>query len=70
MGKQLLKSWFALVGMLFLLQSCGTFMQQPVQSEPARIGEATQTAINLKNLPLPPHLSINYQNLPYFKFWD
>jgi len=53
MGKQLLKSWFALTGMLFLLQSCGTFMQQPVQSEPARIGEATQTAIDLKNLPPP-----------------
>lgn len=53
MGKQLLKSWFALAGILFLLQSCGTFMQQPVQSEPARIGEATQTAINLKNLPPP-----------------
>jgi len=53
MGKRLLKSWFALIGCLLILQSCGTFMQQPVQSEQARIGEDTQTAIDLKNLPPP-----------------
>ena len=53
MGKRLQKSWLALVGMLLLFQSCGTLMQQPVQSEAARIGEDTQTAIDLKNLPPP-----------------
>ncbi|MEM6316506.1 MAG: CsgG/HfaB family protein [Bacteroidota bacterium] len=53
MGKRLLKNWFALFGTLLLWSSCGTLLQQPVQSEPARIGESTQTAIDLKNLPPP-----------------
>ena len=53
MGKRLLKSWFALLASLLILQSCGTLMQQPVQSEQARIGEDTQTGLDLKNLPPP-----------------
>lgn len=53
MGKLPLTTWLALTGFLLFLSSCGTLIQQPVQSEPARIGEDTQTAIALKNLPPP-----------------
>ena len=42
---------FLLAGLLWT--SCGTLLQQPVQSGPARIGETTQSAINLRNLPPP-----------------
>lgn len=53
MGKLPLTNWLALTGFLLFLSSCGTLIQQPVQSEPARIGEDTQTAIALKTLPPP-----------------
>ncbi len=53
MAKLPLTNWLGLIAMLCVLQSCGTLMQQPVQSERARIGEDTQTAIELKNLPPP-----------------
>ena len=49
---QAIKGWAVLICFL-ALQSCGTLLQQPVQSEPARIGESTQTAVDLRNLPPP-----------------
>ena len=47
------KNCFFLFTLFFVLQSCASIMRQPAQPEAARIGEVTQSALALKELPEP-----------------
>jgi len=54
MGKLIsFKKYFFLIASLSILQSCASIMRQPAQPEAARIGEITQSALALKELPAP-----------------
>ncbi|MEM8909689.1 MAG: CsgG/HfaB family protein [Bacteroidota bacterium] len=47
--------WKTILGssLLCILTACGTLLHQPIQVSPARLGEETQSTIELKSLPLP-----------------
>ncbi|UAM99141.1 hypothetical protein K8354_04780 [Polaribacter litorisediminis] len=47
------KKYFWLLILIFILQSCGAYFNQPYKTEKARLGEATNTIKKLKSLPLP-----------------
>ena len=47
------KNRFLIIASLCILQSCASIMRQPAQPEVARIGEVTQSALALKELPPP-----------------
>jgi len=54
MGKSTnFKKYFFLIALLYMLQSCASIMRQPAHPEAARIGEVTQSALALKELPPP-----------------
>lgn len=44
---------FLLCCILLVFTSCGTLLQKPAQTAPARLGEETQTSLSLRDLPDP-----------------
>ena len=48
---KIIRNYFAPMVVILLLSNCNAYLNQPMQTRPARIGEATSFNENLKNLP-------------------